>query len=171
MSFAMLDGVNNLVHVETRPRASPPAFAYLRPVTAVLAKLLSKEAKDLNMDTTRIAKMIWIVVLTLLSGYTDSIGFVHSAKVWASGRLVWEEVAKSGAGYALGAVTYWWVIKYLNEFGIVSPEIQTLGWFVVTIAGVALLSGDFFSWPLADRGVALGILLGLGWLVVRSHGG
>ena len=123
------------------------------------------------MDTSRIAKIVWIVALTLLSGYTDSLGFVHSARVWANGEFVWGEAARSGLGYALGSVTYWWAIKYLNEFGIVSPEIQTLGWFVVTIAGVALLSGDFFHWPLADRGVALGILLGLGWLVVRSHGG
>ena len=58
----------------------------------------------------------------------------------------------------------------LNDFGIVSPEVQTLGWFVVTIAGVALASGDFFRWPIADRGVAVVVLLGLGWLVLHSHG-
>jgi len=122
------------------------------------------------MDTSRAVKLIAIIVPTLLSGYADSVGFVHSARVWAHGMLVWAEVAKSSLGYALGAVTYWWAIKYLNEFGIVSPEVQTLGWFVVTIAGVALLSGDLFRWPLTDRGVALGILLGLDWLVVRSRG-
>jgi hypothetical protein len=121
------------------------------------------------VDKTRIARLLGIAILTLLSGYTDSLGFVHSARVWAHGKLVWAEVAKSSLGYALGAVTYWWAIRYLNEFGVVSPEIQTLGWFVVTIAGVALISGDFFHWPLADRGVALGILLGLSWLVVRSR--
>jgi hypothetical protein len=115
-------------------------------------------------------KVVLIVLLTLISGYADSQGFLHAARVWADGKWVWPAVARSAAGYAFGVLAYWMAIRYLQEFGVVSPEIQTLGWFVVTIVGVALFSGDFLRWQMSERLVSLGVLFGLIWLVFRTGG-
>ena len=122
------------------------------------------------MDINKAGAVILIVVFTLLSGFGDSKGFVLSAKVWESGRLVWQEAVKASIGYGFGILMYWLAIRYLNQFGIVSPEIQTLGWFVVTIVGVAMFSGDFFNWQIVDRVVALCVLVGVGWLLFRTGG-
>ena len=111
-----------------------------------------------------------IVVLTLFSGVGDAYGFTHAALVWQSNRLVWGEVARSAAGFAAGIGLYWLVLKYMIAVGIVSPEIQTIAWFGVTLVGVAVLSGKFLGWALADQVVAVAVLAGIGWLLVRTGG-
>jgi hypothetical protein len=123
-----------------------------------------------TVPANRIAKILAIILLTLLSSLFDSQGFVHSARIWMDGRWVWREVARASLSFGVGFLPYWLSIRYLNEFGIVSPEVQTLGWFVVTIAGVAVFSGDFMRWPAVDRMVALGVLGGLCWLLFRAGG-
>jgi hypothetical protein len=122
------------------------------------------------MDIDKIWAAILVIVFTLVSGFGDSQGFVHSAKVWDSGKLVWQEVVKSSMGYGIGILMYWFAIRYLKQFGIVSPEIQTLGWFVVTIVGVAIFSGEFFKWQVVDRVVSICVLAGVGWLLFRTGG-
>lgn len=116
-------------------------------------------------DIGTIGKVFLVVVLTLLSGFGDSQGFVHSARIWEDDRLVWSEVFKSAIGYGLGIAMYWFAIRYLKQFGVVSPEIQTLGWFVVTIVGVAVLSGEFLRWPVSEQVVAGSVFVGICWLV------
>lgn len=111
-----------------------------------------------------------ILVLTLLSGYADSRGFLHAANIWANGKLVWDELFKSAAGFGIGILLYWLVIRFLPLINIAaSPEMQTLGWFVVTLSGVAISSGEFRDWPLADQAVGVAILAGMGWLLFRGH--
>lgn len=111
-----------------------------------------------------------IVVLTLLSGIGDAYGFTHASLMWQHGRLVWGELARSAAGFGAGIGLYWFVLKYMIAVGIVSPEIQTIAWFGVTLVGVALISGKFLSWALADQVVAVAVLAGIGWLLVRTGG-
>jgi hypothetical protein len=111
-----------------------------------------------------------IIVLTVLSGLGDAFGFTHAALIWQNGRLVWGEVARSAAGFVAGISVYWLVLKYMTAVGIVSPEIQTIAWFAVTLVGVAVLSGKFLGWPLLDQVVAVAVLAGIGWLLVRTGG-
>lgn len=122
------------------------------------------------IDASKAGPLIMIVALTTLSGIGDAQGFVHAARVWAGGHVVWREVAASALGYAFGAAAYWLAIRFLNQLGVSSPEVQTLGWFAVTILGVALFSGDFSRWQAIDRLVAVGVLAGVGWLIVRTEG-
>ena len=122
------------------------------------------------MDRAQITAAGLVIVFTLLSGFGDSQGFLHSAKVWDNGRFVWAEAARSGLGYAFGSVMYWFAVRYLQRFGVVSPEVQTIGWFVVTIIGIALFSGEFLRWQPVDKAVALAVLAGVGWLMVRTGG-
>lgn len=111
-----------------------------------------------------------IIVLTLLSGLADSQGFIHSAQVWRAGRLIPEELVKSGLGYAIGIGAYWFAIKYLQIVGITSAEVQTLGWFAVTIIGVAIASGQFIQWKPPDQFIAIIVIMGIGLLMFRTGG-
>jgi hypothetical protein len=38
----------------------------------------------------------------------------------------------------------------------------------VTILGVGIFSGRFFTWPRLEQTVAVLVLVGLGWLMVRT---
>lgn len=119
------------------------------------------------MNFDKIRSVVLIISLTLLSGFFDARGFYHAANIWQKGRLIWESLFQSFIGFSIGIMSYWIVIKYLKEVGIVMPELQTLIWFVVAIIGVAFLSGHFFHWQRIDQFISLGIVFGLGWLLFR----
>lgn len=122
------------------------------------------------MSIHQIGSAILIIIFTLLSGWGDSQGFLHASNIWSEGKLIWLEVLKSALGFGLGIGMYWISIRFLQEFKIISPEIQTIGWFTVTIIGVALFSGKFLHWHLIDQIVGVAILFGIVWLLVRTTG-
>jgi uncharacterized membrane protein len=123
-----------------------------------------------NMSIQQIGIAVLILVITLISGLADAQGFVHAANIWQSGKLIWPEVLKSALGFGLGIVAYWICIRFLQDFRIVSPEIQTLGWFTATIIGVALFSGKFLQWHHVDQIVGIAVLCGVAWLMFRTGG-
>ena len=108
------------------------------------------------------------IALTLASGLADSYGFVHASRLWNGGRLVPGELARSGIGFALGIATYWVLLRFAERLGVHSVAIQTIGWFGATLIGVAILTGEFRSWGLANQVVALGVAVGIGWLLVAT---
>ena len=109
-----------------------------------------------------------IIGLTLLSGYADAQGFLHASSIWAERRVIWPEVLKSALWFASGIVLYWIALRFLREAQIVAPEIQTAIWFSVTIVGVALVSGQFTQWRGTEQLVAVAVILGIGWLMLRT---
>jgi hypothetical protein len=113
--------------------------------------------------------LLIIVATALLSALGDSQGFVHSSSMWQSGRFVARECVKSAAGFAVGIGSYWFCVRYLKECGVHAPETQTLLWFATTMLGVALASGEWLRWHRLDQAVALGVAVGLGWLVIRHR--
>jgi hypothetical protein len=115
----------------------------------------------------RIGTIALILALTICSGLADSQGFVHAASVWEGGKIVWVELLKSALGFLGGICLYWVGIKFLQEVQIASPEVQTLGWFCVTIVGVALSSGKFWHWQTSDKLIGVCVLLGMCWLLLR----
>jgi hypothetical protein len=108
-----------------------------------------------------------IIGLTLLSGFADSRGFLHAAKIWEGQNVIWSEVIKSALGFGGGIILYWLVLKYLVT-QVSAPEMQTIIWFGVTIVGVAVASGKFVQWRPTEQLVALGVVLGISWLLVRT---
>jgi hypothetical protein len=115
-----------------------------------------------------VTAVLFIAVLTVLCGLGDAQGFIHAGKVWQGNRFDWAHALKSAAGFQFGVVTYWFVLRLLADHGIVAVEVQTLFWFVATIVGVALLSGQAVRWPLVDQAVAGCVLAGVGWLMYRT---
>jgi len=65
---------------------------------------------------------------------------------------------------------YWICIRFLQDFRIFSPEIQTLAWFTATIIGVALFSGKFLHWHAIDQIVGIAVLCGVAFLLFRTGG-
>jgi len=109
-------------------------------------------------------------VFTVITGYADSRGFVHAARVWAGGDLVWREVALSGVAFLIGVVAYWVVVRFAGELGVRSAMVQTMGWFAVTIFAVALTDTGQHTWHLFDAATAAVVVSGLGLLLYRTAG-
>jgi len=107
------------------------------------------------------------VSLIIVSGACDAMGFTYAAKIWQDNHLQWKTLLHSACGFASGIALYWFTIRYFGELGVVSPELQTLIWFGTTLVGVAMLSGRFLYWRSLDQGVALLVLVGIAWLLVR----
>ena len=117
-------------------------------------------------------RMTWnsllVLVLIALSGFADSLGFVYAAKTWQAGVLSWPDVGRSALGWILGMTMYVIALKYMARLGVTSAEMQTVVWFAMTIIGVVIFSGRFFSWPRLEQAVAVLVLVGLGWLLART---
>lgn len=111
-----------------------------------------------------------VVLFTLLSGFGDAQGFIHSGRVWQSNRFVWPEALKSAVGFQFGAFMFWLALRYLGRFGLFSTEVQTLLWFAVTMVGVAALSGKFAQWQRLDQLLGVALMAGVGWLLIRTGG-
>lgn len=109
-----------------------------------------------------------IVVFTLLCGTGDALGFVHASRCWQDGRFVWAEALKATAAFQFGVVMYLLALRELSAHGVVATETQTLVWFLATIVGVAALSGQALRWHPIDQLVAALVLVGVGWLLLRT---
>lgn len=120
------------------------------------------------MTPDKIVPFLIVVALTVISGFGDAQGFIHAANIWQNGRVAWDALAKSALGFAFGISMYWLALRWMKEIGIVSPEVQTVAWFAVTIIGVALASGNFVKWQVSEQVVAVVVLLGIGWLMLRT---
>ncbi len=108
-----------------------------------------------------------VVTFTLLSAFCDAVSFTHAARVWQGNKVVWHEMLYSAGAIMTGTVLYWAAVRYINQVGIFSPELQTLLWFGAAAVGVAVLNGHAFHWKPIDQIVAAGVLIGIGWLLCR----
>ena len=120
----------------------------------------------MNLEVAR--TVLIILGLTLLSGFGDAQGFFHGSRMWANGKLVSPEAIKSALGFVFGTTSFLIAIKYIYEIKIVSPEIQTISWFVVTMVGIAILSGKFMHWSLIDQVIGIILVIGVLWLLIRT---
>ena len=108
-----------------------------------------------------------IIGLTLLSGFADAQGFLHAAQIWEGKNVSWPELGKSALGFGSGIIVYWCALKYMAAH-VATPEMQTMLWFGITIVGVAVTSGRFAQWRATEQIVAGGVILGIGWLLMRT---
>ena len=114
--------------------------------------------------------LICVIGLTLVSGLCDAQGFIYASRMWQDGMLMKTAAAKSGCWFLVGMSFYLLSLRYARQVGMVSPELQSLFWFAVTLIGVAVVNGRIGQWSAADRIVAVIVLCGIGWLVLRTGG-
>lgn len=116
--------------------------------------------------------MTWLnavaaLLITVASGYADSRGFIHASEMWRGDGLNTGELLRSAIGFATGIALFWVALRFATRAGVVTPEIQTFGWFLVTIVGVAIATGSVAEWPAVDRLLAVGVAAGFGVLLLR----
>ena len=114
--------------------------------------------------------VVFLVVLTAVSALADAIGFINVDKAWLGNRPHASALVLACTGYAVGIATYVFAVKYLKLLTDVGPEVQTVGWFMLTIIGVALGSGAFFTWPLPTKFLATVTVAALVLIAVRTGG-
>lgn len=122
------------------------------------------------MSVDKVINIIIIITLTILSGLGDANGFTHAANMWNKGRVILPEFIRAAIGFTFGITTYMVSIRYFQRFGIVTPEMQTIGWIAVTTIGVAIIGGRFVHWQRFDQILAVAIIIGLCTLVLRTNG-
>lgn len=122
------------------------------------------------MSIDKIINVIIIVILTILSGVGDANGFSHASNMWNKGKIVPPEFIRAVIGFTFGIGTYLISIKYFQKFGIISPEMQTIGWMVVTTIGVAFIGGKFIHWQMFDQVLSVAIVIALCVLILRTNG-
>ena len=114
-----------------------------------------------------VARIVRIVVLTVLSGLADPHGFVRTARAFQHSDIISADLAQAVIFFGLGLITYFFAVRELMVLGIDAPEIHMLFWFGVTIVGLAVLSGRVSSWPGVDQVVGGLVVLGICWLIFR----
>ena len=112
--------------------------------------------------------LLTVIVLTLLCGLGDALGFVYAGRVWQADRFDAVEALKSALSFQFGVAMYWLALRELTRLGVVATEAQTLIWFAATIVGVAAFSGKALHWHPTDQAVAVLVLAGIAWLLVRT---
>jgi len=115
-----------------------------------------------------VINLLILVLLTIGSGIVDGWGFAHAAQIWQNKKLVPGELTKSAIGFGSGIVLFWVSLRFMQGYGIVSAELQAIIWFGVVMIIVACFSGKFATWNTVDQFVALGVISGIGWLIVRN---
>ena len=115
----------------------------------------------------KILYVILVVALTLFSGVADSRAFLYAAQTWQDDRLSLPLLGKSLLFFAIGILLYIVSLKFLRYLGVHSATIQTSLWFMATIIGLAIISGEFVKWQRLDQAIAILVAVGLTWLVVR----
>jgi hypothetical protein len=122
------------------------------------------------MTLQQIVTGVVVVIVTIIAGLSDAAGAVHAARVWQDGRVVWGELLRSALGFGVAITLYWVVVRFMQQIGLVSAEMQTVVWFGIMLVGVALFSGEFFKWQRFDQALALLVLGGIVWLTIRTGG-
>lgn len=109
-----------------------------------------------------------LVAATLVCGAADALGFMHASRIWQGGQFQGRDALLSAANFQIGVFMYWLALRTLSDWGVVSTEAQTLVWFVTTIIGVAILSGQFMRWQTVDQCIAVFVMIGMAWLLSRT---
>jgi hypothetical protein len=121
-----------------------------------------------NLAATMTPNTLLVFALISLSACADSLGFIHAARIWQKDAISWIDVAWSTTAWSVGIMLYVMSLRFLTRLGVTAAEIHTMVWFAMTIVGVIVFSGRFFAWPRLEQGVATLLLVGLGWLLVRT---
>jgi hypothetical protein len=102
-----------------------------------------------------IAQYVLLILLTVASAYADSRGFIWSDRAWDRSTVDWRAVRYALLGFGFGITTWLLAVKYLKQVGGVGVSAQAMGWFLLTILGVAAASGEFVKWSSADKILAM----------------
>ena len=120
------------------------------------------------MSLYKIKFLLLSVFLMSMAGLADAKGFLHASKVWQNGDFILREVLNTAGSFVCSVSIYIFTLRYLEKAGIVATELQVIFWFTMTVVSVSLMSGRFFQWQPLEQIVALLVVIGIGFLMVRT---
>jgi hypothetical protein len=109
-----------------------------------------------------------LILLTVASAYGDSRGFIWSDRAWDHGTVDWRAIRYALLSFAFGITAWLLAVRYLKEMGSIGVSAQAMGWFLLTILGVAAASGEFVRWSLIDKSLAMICIACFAALVFRT---
>lgn len=115
--------------------------------------------------------MTWLVtiiaiLITMFAGLVEARGYNTSFEAFRTGNIA-SLLALSFAWYSIGIAIDYFALFILSKSPIFIPEILSTIFMVTTIVGIAILSGQFFTWARIDQAVGVLIVIGLAWLSYR----
>jgi len=110
-----------------------------------------------------------IVISTLLllaSAWFDAKGFVYATQSWnPSGTLNLKPTLLTAIFFIVGLTLYFFSVRFMTVAGAASTTMQSLLWFFATIAGIAILSGDFVKWNAMQYIAVIMVVAGMSYLL------
>ncbi|KEA65153.1 hypothetical protein ADIMK_0855 [Marinobacterium lacunae] len=109
-------------------------------------------------------------ILLMLSAWFDAKGFQYATQTWsAGGHVALKQGALSLVFFLTGVSIYLYSVRFLTLAGVSSSTLQTLLWFAATIAGVAVISGDFQKWNVPHYAALVAVVIGLATLMALGE--
>ena len=121
------------------------------------------------MNLTILLHLITGLVFLLIASLADAKAVYYAVRNWSGGKLQYMNVGMTFLFFTVSVLPFIYSVKFFGNAGILSRPIQSLIWFMGTICFVAVLDGTFFEWKKIDQLVALLIVIGMTWLVVRVN--
>jgi hypothetical protein len=150
------------------PSLAEPAFSAASTSVVLLAALARFGIGCQQMKSLLSAFLV--LLLTITSGVMDARGFVYAGRAWPGGALDWTAVGQSLLSFFAGISLYIGAVRFMQAMGVNAVALQSGIWFVATAIGIAALDGTVTQWTRLQQGVALGVMLGLAWLISTAHG-
>jgi hypothetical protein len=107
------------------------------------------------------------IVITLIAAAIEAHGYNYGFQAFKDGTINPNLAVLSFILYSLGIIVDYIGLHVMSKSTIYIPEILSTIFMVGTIVGIALLSGQFFTWKTADQAVAIAVVVGIGWLTYR----
>jgi hypothetical protein len=96
-----------------------------------------------------------LILLTVASAYGDSRGFIWADRAWDGGSVDWRAAGYALLGFGFGITTWLLAVRYIKQLGGIGVSAQAMGWFLLTILGVAAATGEYIRWSLVDKSLAI----------------
>lgn len=110
--------------------------------------------------------LVVAVALTLVAASVEARGYVLSFDAFRNGTHP-ALLLQAFAWYALGIWIDYAALFVLRQSSLYVPELLSMLFMSATLIGIALLSGQFFTWRTSDQAVAVLVAFGLVWLAYR----
>ncbi|WP_188749293.1 hypothetical protein [Marinobacterium zhoushanense] len=110
------------------------------------------------------------LILLLSSAWFDAKGFHYATQAWhPGGQVAWKQGVLSLLFFVVGVSIYLLSVRFLTLAGVSSSTVQTLLWFMATILGVALLSGEIQRWSALQYAALAATIVGLAVLMATGE--
>lgn len=111
------------------------------------------------------------LVVTILSGFGESIGVTKSAQMWGKSWIPDIKILiYAFIGFLASITGYMLSVKLFKAAKLEAPEIHFNLWYLGAVIGIALLSRKFFLWPLDAKIISVLIICLVLWLSYRTGG-